>query len=287
MYGTVSFQREVILDFVYLSRQDRAFFAHNGYLVVPGLMSAEVVTRLIEVGDRFMETAGPVHNFYANRHIDLFYDDALFVLATQSPAVSLAMQLLSPDIHLTPANLIYKYPQPASHEPVYPDGDGRSFRNWHRDLNNFAPNHPIRGTVCLRVGYCLTDFSRANSGVTLLVPGSHELTRPLAFARGKLDPPDFVELSLKAGDAYLFSTSLYHTPAVNFTDRTAKGLLVSYAYRFWAHKHPSPGEEMSARLDDQAAQLFGAEFEDGRVPLREWAREQGLQVEDSPMRVFV
>ena len=44
---------------------------------------------------------------------------------------------------------------------------------------------------------------------------------------------------------------------------------------------------MSARLDDQAAQLFGVEFEDGRVPLREWAREQGLQVEDSPMRVFV
>ena len=78
------------------------------------------------------------------------------------------MQLLSPDIHLMRANAIYKHPQLLSREPVYPDGDGRSFRNWHRDLNNFAPNNPIRGTVAVRVGYCLTDFSQTNSGITLL-----------------------------------------------------------------------------------------------------------------------
>ena len=114
-----------------------------------------------------METAGPVHNFYANRYIDLLHDDTLVALATQSPAVSLVMQLLSPDIHLTRANAIYKHPQPLSYDPVYPDGDGRSFRNWHRDLKNSAPNNPIRGTVAVRVGCCLTDFSQTNSGITL------------------------------------------------------------------------------------------------------------------------
>ena len=275
------------MDFVPLSQQDSAFFVQNGYLVVPGLLDAEAVARFAEIGDRFMETAGPVHNFYANRYIDLFYDDALVALATRSPAVSLVMQLLSPDIHLMRANMIYKHPQPASDEPIYPDGDGRSFRNWHRDLNNFAPDHPVCGTVAVRVGYCLTDFSQANSGVTLLVPGSHQLQQQLTFAKGALDPPEFLELSLAAGDAYIFSTSLYHTPAINFTDRIAKGLLVSYAYRFWAHKHPTPAKEALALLDDRAAQLFGAEFEDGRVPLRDWAGEQGLEVEDPPMRVFV
>jgi hypothetical protein len=40
-------------------------------------------------------------------------------------------------------------------------------------------------------------------------------------------------------------------------------------------------------MDDITAQLFGAEFEGGRVPLREWACERGLQVEDPPMLVFV
>ena len=275
------------MDFIPLSRQDRIFFEENGYLVVPGLLDAEAIARFIAVGDRFMETAGPVHNFYANRYIDLLHDDALVALAAQSPAVSLVMQLLSPDIHLMRANAIYKHPQPLSREPVYPDGDGRSFRNWHRDLNNFAPNNPIRGTVAVRVGYCLTDFSQTNSGITLLVPGSHKLERPLAFAKGELDPPEFLELSLAAGDAYIFSTSLYHTPAINFTDRIAKGMLIGYAYRFWAHKHPSPGERTLASMDDITAQLFGAEFEGGRVPLREWACERGLQVEDPPMLVFV
>ena len=275
------------MNFVPLREKERAFFEENGYLVVPDLLDAETIARLIEVGDRFMESAGPVHNYYANRYIDLLYDHALFELATRSPAVPLVMQLLSPDIHLTRANLIYKHPQPASDEPIYPDGDGRSFRNWHRDLNNFASNHPIRGTVCIRVGYCLSDFSQANSGVTLLVPGSHKLEQPLVFEEGALDPPSFVELSLNPGDAYLFSTSLYHTPAINFTERTAKGLLVSYAYRFWAHKHPLPSEEALAQMDDMATQLFGVQFDGGRVPLREWASTQELDVAEPPMRVFV
>ena len=94
------------MDFIPLSRQDRIFFEENGYLVVPGLLDAEAIARFIAVGDRFMETAGPVHNFYANRYIDLLHDDALVALATQSPAVSLVMQLLSPDIHLMRANAI-------------------------------------------------------------------------------------------------------------------------------------------------------------------------------------
>ena len=64
-------------------------------------------------------------------------------------------------------------------------------------------------------------------------------------------------------------------------------MLIGYAYRFWAHKHLSPGQRTLSSMDDITAQLFGAEFEGGRVPLREWACERGLQVEDPPMLVFV
>jgi ectoine hydroxylase-related dioxygenase (phytanoyl-CoA dioxygenase family) len=275
------------MDFVELSLTQRQHFDEHGYMIVPQALDAQTVARLIEVGDRFMAQAGPVDNHYANRYIDLLYDSALTQLTTCSTTVPLVLQLLSPEIRLTRANIIYKYPQPVSDQPTYPDGDGRSFRNWHRDLNNFSPNHPIRGTVCIRVGYCLTDFTEPNSGVTLLVPGSHKLTEQLRFNKDELDPPHFVEPSLRAGDAYLFSTSMYHTPAVNFTDRPAKGLLVSYAYNWWAHRHPPPDEATLECMDAIEAQLFGKEFHGPEVPLRQWGKAHGLEMDEPPMRVFV
>ena len=56
---------------------------------------------------------------------------------------------------LARAQLTYKYPQQQRQEPLYPDGDGRSSRNWHRDLNNFSAGGPqVRGkrdASCRRV----------------------------------------------------------------------------------------------------------------------------------------
>ena len=131
------------MDFIALTEAQRQQFDTYGYIVIPQALDRYTVERLVEVGDRFMAAAGPVHNYYANRYIDLLYDVLLTELSVCSTTVPLVMQLLSPDIRLTRANLIYKYPQPVSAAPTYPDGDGRSFRNWHRDLNNFSPNHPM------------------------------------------------------------------------------------------------------------------------------------------------
>lgn len=275
------------MDFIALSEAQRQHFDTYGYIAIPQALDPHTVERLVEVGDRFMASAGPVHNYYANRYIDLLYDELLTELSVCSATVPLVMQLLSPDIRLTRANIIYKYPQPVSATPIYPDGDGRSYRNWHRDLNNFSPDHPICGTVCIRVGYCLSDFTEPNSGVTLFVPGSHKLRQQLRFDKGDLDPPHFVEPSLRAGDAYLFSTSTYHTPAVNFTKEAAKGLLVSYAYNWWAHRHPLPEEKTLESMDEIKAQLFGKEFHGADVPLRKWGKAHGLAVDEPPMRLFV
>lgn len=275
------------MKFTALTDQQRRNFDENGYLVVPEALDRNTINRLIEVCDRFMETQGPIHNFYANRYIDMTLDASLIALATNPLTTPLVVQLMAPDLRLMRTHLMYKYPQPASDTPIYPDGDGRKFRNWHRDLNNFAPNHPIRNTVAIRIGYCLTDFTLPNSGMTLLVPGSHKLIEPLQFKKGALDPPDFIELPLKAGDAYLFSVSLYHTPAINFTDTVARGLLVSYAYSWWSHTHPVPDDGILNGMDDLTAQLFGRPADGDQTPLKVWARQNGLPADDPPMRVFV
>lgn len=276
------------MEFIPLSDVQQRSFDEHGFVVVRNAIDADVVARLTTAGDRFMETAGPVHNFYANRFIDMWYDDTLLGLATNPRILPLIVQLLSPSIQLTRTHIIYKHPQPRSDDPLYPDGDGRSFRNWHRDLNNFAPNHPIRGTVSVRVGYCLTDFTEPDSGVTLLVPGSHRLVEQIRIPKGSLDPTDYVELPLQPGDAYLFSSSCYHFPALNFQRSPAKGILVTYAYRWWSHGHPRPADELLETMDPIARQLFGdAPADEEQLPLRHWAREHGLpNAEVPPMRIF-
>ena len=277
------------MEFIPLSDVQQRSFDEHGFVVVRNAIDADVVERLTAAGDRFMETAGPVHNYYANRFIDMWYDDTLLGLATNPRILPLIVQMLSPNIQLTRTHIIYKHPQPRSDDPLYPDGDGRSFRNWHRDLNNFAPNHPIRGTVSIRVGYCLTDFTEPCSGVTLLVPGSHRLVEQIRIPKGSLDPAGYVELPLQPGDAYLFSSSCYHFPALNFQRSPAKGILVTYAYRWWSHGHPRPADELLESLDPIARQLFGdATNDEEQLPLRHWAREHGLpNAEVPPMRIFV
>lgn len=274
------------MNFTPITQGQREHFKEHGYLIVPGAITDDLLNRLVSVGDKFMKSPDPIHNFYSNQYIDLTLDEALIELSIHSQTVPLVVQLLSYNIHLMRGHLIYKYPQPASNDPVYPDGDGHSFRNWHRDLNNFSEDHPIRGTVAIRVGYCLTDFPSPDAGMTMFVPGSHKLNEPLRFKKSSLDPPGFIEPVLRAGDAYIFSTSLYHTPAVNFTSEIAKVLLISYAYRWWAQHHPKPPDEVLKRMDPITAQLFCNPQEGDDVPLRLWAAEQGLPVEDPPMRVF-
>lgn len=275
------------MQFTALTDEQRTFFDKNGYLIIRNAINKPMIQRLVEAGDRYMATTDPPHNYYANRYIDLTRDDALIELTTNPMTLPLVVQLLSWDIYMMRGHLIYKYPQPQSDEPVFPDGDGRSFRNWHRDLNNFAPNSPIRGNVAIRVGYCLTDFTEADSGVTMLVPGSHKLTEPLKFKKGSYDPPEFIEPSLNAGDAYLFSTCTYHMPAVNFTGRVNKALLISYCYRWWAQTAEKPPEDLLNKMNPITAQLFCGTFEGDDIPLKQWAKENGLPHEEPPMRVFV
>tara|TARA_B100000029_G_scaffold516818_1_gene635157 strand:- start:1871 stop:2701 length:831 start_codon:yes stop_codon:yes gene_type:complete len=274
------------MDFHLITQNQREQFKKHGYLIIKNAFDEKLINSLLEVGDQYMQTAGPIHNFYANRYINLTLDNNLIQLATNNKIVSLVVQLLSYDIHLMKGHIIYKYPQPTTNKPLYPDGDGRTIRNWHRDINNFDPNHPIRGTVAIRVGYCLTDFTSLNSGVTMFVPGSHKLHQPLRLKKGSLDPAEFIEPILKAGDAYLFSTSLYHTPAVNFTSNPTKVLLISYAYRWWAQQHPTPSEKVLAKMNPITAQLFCKSYEGEDLPIRSWAAENGLPVEDPPMRVY-
>ena len=251
-----------------LSSAQRTEFDSQGFLILRGVLDAASIAATTQACDAHMDEWGPrvqpdfPVNFYANRYTPLLADPALRALATNPATLSAATQLMrSGDIHLAKSQLTYKFSQSGRNrsEFVYPDGDGKTFRNWHRDLNNFAVHSPLRGAplLSLRVGFALTDMQQGDSGVTLLVPASHRFREQLELDEDSVDPVRYAEPRLAAGDAVLFSSSMYHTPAVNTQPQTAKLLLLTYTYRFMASAVEPPPPAVMAQLTPIEQQLFG------------------------------
>lgn len=149
---------------------------------VPDIIGPEALEAVTRACDAHMDEWGPKTqpdfpvNFYANRYTPLLSDPALQALPTIPSVLTAAVQLLrstvrhkfvtpdtlslalrsrlselvhrwsvgtdSQDIKLSPAQLTYKFSQKPGDPPVFPDGDGRTYRNWHRDLNNFGKRSP-------------------------------------------------------------------------------------------------------------------------------------------------
>jgi ectoine hydroxylase-related dioxygenase (phytanoyl-CoA dioxygenase family) len=273
-----------------LSAAQRAAFDARGFLTMRGVLDEASVAAVTRACDAHMDVWGPRTqpgafpvNYYANRYTPLLSDPALRALVTNPRTLSAVCQLMrSGDVHLTKAQLTFKFSQwgRSRNELVYPDGDGASFRNWHRDLNNFGAFSPLRGVplLSLRVGFALTDMQQPLSGVTLLVPGSHRLREQLELEEGALDPARYAEPCLAAGDAVLFSSSIYHTPSINTQPWTAKLLLCTYTYRFMRSAMEPPQQAMMEQLSPIEQQLFGKpRFTDygGRAVARSCGGELG------------
>ena len=150
-------------------------------------------------------------------------------LLAHSPALPFVVQLLSPNIHLHTAAVIYKDPE----------SEDRGLRTWHRDIG-LTPDLGHAGQVRagVKVCYCLTDFPGPRCGFTMFARGSHRLREPLGIPEGEVDPPAMVELTPRAGDAVLFENRTFHSVAPNTGDRVAKVVIFGYSYR-WMRVDPN------------------------------------------------
>ena len=283
------------MDFVQLTEKQRRDFNENGYLIVPQALDQATVDRLIEGGDRLMESF-EYEDYYAHRRPGLVQEeDAYASLVTNASTVPLIVQLLGPNIHITNTALIYKHPQ----KPETPE-----FRNWHRDVGvHLDLGHRELPRVGLKIGYCLTDFDEPNSGATMFVRKSNNLSEPLPIPKGKVDPLEFDEPILRAGDAYLFESRLYHAAALNFTDQVAKVVIYGYHYSWVKQDYylrhyngrVQPDAALLDKLDDVGRQLLDAEEgTDGRSapngihwPLVEWAEHHNVMPEQQTQVVEV
>jgi ectoine hydroxylase len=278
------------VDFVELQPEQRQSFEEDGFLVVRNALDAETVRQLIDAGDRLAEAflkkpevlSRPEYN-----HLDLrpglLREPAMRALVANASTVSLAVQLLTPNIHLHSTSLIYKRPSPQA--PVFR-------RGWHRDIRIPSDlGHEALPRVGVKICYCLTDFHQPASGMTLLARRSHLRKEPLLMVKGQVDPKDVevCDLKLNAGDAFLFENRLFHTAAPNTSDRTSKVLMYGYAYRWMKPEVylEAPDDRRTGHTDPVLRQLLGG-YRDVDTPpwaLQRWAKQRGVLPKPVPWTV--
>lgn len=280
------------MDFIPLEPQQRQSFDEDGFLVVRNALGRDDVERLREAADRLAgnfltkpELAGRPEYNHLDLRPGLLREKACFDLVTHAPTVSLIVQLLSPNIHLHSTALICKRPE---------DPDAPAFRRgWHRDIR--IPRdlgHQFLPRVGIKVCYCLTDFPDPGSGMTLLAKKTHLRTEPLVLRKGEVDPVgvELCDLTLSAGDAFLFDNRLYHTATPNRSNRTSKVFMYGYAYRWMKQEIylDLPDERKLAQQDPVTRQLLGCGYRDIDTPawaLQDWAERAGVLPEAVPWTV--
>ena len=262
------------MDFVPLTDEQRRAVDADGYLVVRRVLDVDEVAGLTEVCDGLMGgfVDDPDQNYLQLRQ-GVVQDWALASLVSHGNTVPLIVQLLSPNIHLHSASIIYKKPQdPAATEPD---------RGWHRDIGIAEDlGHESLPRVGVKVCYCLTDFSGSDTGLTKLAPGSHINACPLGIRAGEVDPPGVADLELRAGDAVFFENRVYHTTAPNLGDRVSKVIIYGYAYRWMKTDQylDPPDPKVLARARSAIDfQLLGGYYNVDEAPqaLIDWAVAHG------------
>ncbi|MEU7829499.1 phytanoyl-CoA dioxygenase family protein [Nonomuraea sp. NPDC049129] len=279
--------------FTPISDVDRKTFDEQGYLIVPNALSADQVSDLNRVVDEvhadhqargLAEPDGPLHTLGA-------------VYQRPEIATLVDLETVFPHMwgHLSWNIFVYH-----SHIDVTtPTGDpDELIWEWHQDgyrQNVDIPDDP-RPRLSMKVGYALTDLSEKGSGATLVLPGSHlsnTLARTAPGSGNEYErPPGTVELSLRAGDAFIFDRRLWHARSVNRSSLTRKMIFIAYTYRWIRSRDDvdenslagywhdlSPLQRQLVGDGEDAANFHGVSSETGlwddRIPLRSLLKQHG------------
>lgn len=179
------------------------------------------------------------------------YDDRLLALLWQPKVFPIVRALLGDDVSMIDNDYF-----------ITPPRTPRTHAGWHHDVGLAGVYHP-RSVMMVKVFYLLSDVD-ANSGGTAMVPGSHRFPMDFKFPDVK-DPremPGAVQMTGKAGDAYLFNGRTYHCAVNNDSDRPRRVLIYNYGHfymKVWQGYEPSERliREAKASGDPVRMQLLG------------------------------
>jgi ectoine hydroxylase-related dioxygenase (phytanoyl-CoA dioxygenase family) len=290
-----------------ITAEQRRRFDTDGYFVVEGALSPGEVAELVEVVDFFDAAVRRDHGLPADAPVSVrnivCRHEAFQRLLDRPRILGLIVDVLGPWIHLRASNVDVRPPRQEREERDEPaDAHAHDrFSQWHRDEP--ADGWPTVGGVVpfleLKVGYYLTDLTAPLSGALRLLPGSHRWPEGRTLDAAPQSEPgadQIAEISVPAGTALVWRTSLLHRVAPNRSGRTRKCIYLAYQHRWLRPSdYVTAPPDVLARCNPIQRQLLGAlgeglcELRDPEVepcspywtprpedvPLEAWARGRG------------
>ncbi len=228
-----------------MTDDQRILFETKGFLTIPGALSPSELAQVREAADHAESTWRSDLTRQGNRSEVLNqiqslieYDDRLLNLLWHPNVFPIVREIVGNDVSMIDNDYF-----------ITPPRTPQTHAGWHHDVGLLGIYHPM-SVMMLKVFFLLTDVD-ANSGGTAMVPGSHRL--PMDFQFPKVDDPrampGSVQMTGKAGDAYLFNGRVYHCAVNNDSDNARRVLIYNYGHfymKIWK------GYEPSARLIAQA-----------------------------------
>jgi len=230
-----------------LSPEEKTFLDDNGYLPLPGILSAQqvkaIANRLEELAVAEGEQAGlEVHQEKGTiRLSNLVNKDPLFEICFTQPRVLAAIvHVLQNDLKLSSLNARAALP-------------GEGLQRLHVDWRGAVA--PGDYYVCNSI-WLLDDFT-AENGSTRVVPGSHRFGKaPQEMMADPAAPhPDEVQLLAPAGTVVIFNSHTWHGGTLNKTDKPRRALHSYFCRRDQTQQLDQRkwlGATTLARLSDEA-----------------------------------
>lgn len=222
-------------DAVFLRREldttELAAYARDGFLRYGPILTAEGLKRMraacLRAWEREKGPFRPEGTWLQNALLPDVHHRSAFVRAFyfEGPLVSVATQLLGPDIKAATSQLTFKM-----------RGNEQEF-GWHQD-NSYGELDPYDAISCL----VALDDADTENGCLWIVPGSHRLgqiplRRSLADQRALLaidlevDADDAIPVPLRAGECLFFHGHTLHRSEGNRSrDRDRRLLFLRYAH---------------------------------------------------------
>lgn len=243
-----------------MNEEQRMQFEANGFLIVPNALEGQELAEVQEAASQAearwrSDTSLPGQRSEVLDQVQapIEYDERLLDLLWHPTLFPLVRAALGPDVAMIDNDLFITPP----HTP-------ETHAGWHHDVGMGGVYHP-RSTLMVKVFYLLSDVL-PDAGGTAVLPGLHRfpLDFPLPEPKDPRQMPGAVQMTGRAGTAYLFNGRLYHCAVNNTSDWPRRALIYNYGHawmKIWPGYEPSHRllENARASNDPVRRQLLGLE----------------------------
>jgi len=238
-----------------ITQAQRDQFGRDGYLVFPGALSPSELGRIEGAVDRLydrdvMQSDKPD----PKRRMDalgVLHEDQVFIDLIDHPSMfGVVLDLLGPYIQFGLATATVHPPNPVFTGFLHIDGGPHLQR-----IRVSETSWPLQ----VKVLWFLSDVSKPDMGNIVFVPGSH--LRPFPEEGGfnefgelpSAETPGTTQVLARAGDALVFTHSLWHGGAANLSTVTRKNIQYGYNQMFFRNfdYDPIPSAVLAAATPRQ------------------------------------